>query len=207
LHPYLQAAISHYLTRAYFLTFFGEPHLKDEEWKEVKEAPSIMLGPVSLLALLSIFGGLLGYTFGKTPLLQYFLNEVDITPAEQELRSGYVLTPETWMAVIGAILGIGLFAWLYTKYVNRLGKPVALFQNSFYVNEIYDAIFVKPLKSLANAIAYFIEPKIFNGMVNGATRSIQELSGWLQQLQSGQIRSYLAWIVAGSVLLLVYLAF
>ena len=99
--------------------------------KSIKEAPSVMIIPVVLLALLAIFGGLLGFTFGTTPLLEEFLHEIGLTPIEEELHSGFVITPETWIAVAGAFLGVGAAAFIYTRYAGRLGLPLHYSENRF----------------------------------------------------------------------------
>lgn len=196
-----------YLTRAYCLTFKGETHLLPAILKQVKEAPSVMVIPVSLLALLAMVGGMLGFSFGAVPLLEGFLQEIGITAIEHELRSGFVITPETLIAVAGAFLGLGVAAWLYTKRADTLGSPIALFRNSFYVDDAYRSVFVKPLESCSRFIANFSEPKIFGGMIKGVVQTVQELAQTFQKVQSGQIRSYMAWMVLGSVLLIVYLVF
>lgn len=196
-----------YLTRAYCLSFRGETRVAPGLLKSIKEAPSVMIIPVALLALLAVFGGLLGFTFGTTPLLEEFLHEIGLTHIEEELHSGFVITPETWIAVGGAFLGVGAAALIYTRYAGRLGAPIALFRKSFYIDEAYDKLIVQPLEALSRFIANISEPKIVGGAVRGAVQSTQGSAQWLQQVQSGQIRSYLAWMVLGSVLLIVYLVF
>lgn len=196
-----------YMTRAYCLTFLGQQNLKAEESSTVHEAPNVMLIPVAVLAFLAIVGGLLGYTFGTDPLLENFLSQIGVTPAEAELDSGFVLTPETWIAIAGGILGVSLTALCYTRYVNRLGAPLALLKHQFYVNELYDWIFVKPLKAISRTIVNFFEPAVFEGLMTAMTQWTQSIAQQLQRFQSGQIRSYIAWMVLGSVLLIAYFAF
>lgn len=196
-----------YMTRAYCLTFLGPQRMNEQEAKTVREAPNIMLIPVAVLTGLSILGGFLGYTFGHAPLLEDFLREVGVTPIEEELHSGFVITPETWIAVAGAFLGVGLTAWVYLRYLNRLGNPISLFRHQFYVNEIYNRLFVRPLKAISRAIVHVFEPKFFEGIITEVVQITQSIAQYLQRLQSGLIRSYVAWMVLGSVLLLVYFAF
>jgi len=193
-----------YLTRAYCLTFTGAPRLEDKILKATKEAPAIMLLPVAILALLSIFGGFLGFEFGKPPPLERFLEEVGITLAESEPNINLFLRPETWMSIIGAILGLGSSALLYTLFADRLGHPLSLLRKSFYIDEIYDKVFVKPLKAFARLIAQIIEPKVFDNSIQAIVRATWKIAHWLQNLQSGLIRSYVAWMITGMVLLIAY---
>lgn len=196
-----------YMLRAYCLTFLGESHLTVAEANTAHEAPKVMLIPVGLLGLLAIFGGLLGYTFDQIPLLQGFLSEVGVNAIEAELHSGFVLTPETWVAIAGALLGVGLTLFIYIRYPNRLGAPIALFYNQFYVNELYGWMFVKPLKWFARFIVTVLEPHLFEAVIGGATFLAEQTSQKLQRVQSGQIRSYLAYMVVGSVILIAYFIF
>lgn len=191
-----------YLTRAYYLAFRGEPHLEPKILKAVKEAGRIMIAPVSILALLSIFGGFLGFSLGQMPPLEHFLERIGISPAEQELAHGFLLSFETVLAILGAFTGVFAAALIYTKYADRLGRPLEFLKRAFYFDEIYDTLFVKPLKSLSKAIANFFEPAIFDGIIHALTAAIAKTASWLQKMQSGEIRSYVAWMVVGAVILI-----
>jgi NADH-quinone oxidoreductase subunit L len=194
-----------YLIRAYCLVFMGQYRGSQEVWKQAKEAPLIMLVPAAILAVLSTVGGLLGYTFGSMPLLEGFLHQLGLTEAEQELHSGFVITPGTIGVVAGSLFGIGLTAWIYTKMRESIGQPFRLFRKSFYVNELYDNLIVMPLKAVSSSIAFWVEPYAIGGMIKGPVWVAQASATVLQKMQSGQIRSYLAWIAIGSVFIMIYL--
>lgn len=196
-----------YLTRAYCLTFTGQPRMDEKTLATIKEAPSIMTSPVSILALLSIIGGFLGFSFKHIPVLESFLTEVDVSPLEKELSTGLHMSAETWFAIIGALLGLGLAGLIYTRYLNRLGSPLEVLRKAFFVDEIYEYLFVIPLAWIAKLIANFIEPRIFDGMITGITKVTDKTAHWLQKVQSGQIRSYVAWMAVGMVLLIAYFVF
>lgn len=196
-----------YMTRAYFMTFTGNSHLDPAELKSVKEAPSIMIAPVALLAFFSIIGGFFGFSIGRIPILERFLSGVGVTKIEKELTTTFEISPESFMAILGAILGVGITAIVYTKYTDRLGSTLAVLKKSFYIDEIYDLLFVKPLKAIASFIAMVFDPKVFEGSITAAGHTTERISGALQHLQNGQIRSYVAWMAAGAVLLIVYYAF
>jgi len=197
-----------YLIRAYCLTFMGSTHLTPEEQQTVQEAPVVMLAPVMILGLLTIVGGLLGFTFYQEPLLESFLSpEVKINAIEKELKSGFVLTPETWLAIGGSVLSVCAAAWIYTRMRNRLGSTLQTVKKAFYINEIYWMLIGLPLQTVAWAITYILEPKFFERSLQWITQATQKVAQTFQQFQNGQIRSYVAWMVVGSVLLLVYLVF
>lgn len=190
-----------YLTRAYYLTFLGKSHLEEKILKAIHEAPQVMLIPVSILAFLSIFGGFIG-SFSQHPILEIFLEKADVKLA---VPDGFILSPEMWMAIIGAFLGIGVAAYIYKCYGNKIGtKTFVILRKAFYIDEIYDAVFVRPLKKLSLFIDKFVEPTIFIGSIKALSQGTQGVAAWLQRMQSGQIRSYVAWMAVGTVLLILY---
>jgi NADH-quinone oxidoreductase subunit L len=193
-----------YMTRAYCLTFTGAPRLENHLLKLVKEAPSIMLIPVSVLAVLSIFGGFLAIDFGRAPALERFLEQVGVTLA---VPTHGFLTLSTYLAVGGAILAVILAAVLYTRFADRLGPPFALLRKSFYIDDIYEWLFVRPLKAFSRFIIDFTEPVIFDGSIRVVEQATMKTAHELQKIQSGQIRSYVAWMVIGMALLFVYFVF
>lgn len=197
-----------YLTRAYCLTFLGESNLEEKIAKTVKEAPVVMLVPVAILAFLSLIGGFFGSAlFDGTPILVSFLDQIGITIHEKELTSHLSFSYETIVSIVGGFLGLITAGLMYTKFIDRLGSPIQLLKNSFYVNEIYAKIFVGPLKALSSFIGYTVEPRLFDGSIKATVNATQGIAQQMQKLQSGQIRSYVAWMVLGSVLLVVFFVF
>lgn len=194
-----------YMMRSYVLTFMGKPRLDDKILKVIKEAPANMLLPVGVLAFFATFGGFIGFSLTKTPILERFLTEVGVTKVEAALSTGLDFNAEMAMAVSGAIIGVGTALLLYTKYYDKLGPTLTFLKKAFYFDEIYHYLLVVPLKTFSKFISRLLEPGLFDGSLNILTSLTQRLSRGLQLMQSGEIRSYVAWMVAGSVLLLVYL--
>lgn len=196
-----------YLIRAYCLAFTGAPRPENKLFDKIHEAPMIMIIPISLLALLSIFGGFLGFNFGNGPILERFLWHIGMSPAEKELSKGFLLTAETWMAIGGAFFGVIASALIYTRFVKDLGTTLQVLKKAFYVDDIYDFLFVRPLETFSQFINKTLEPRFFNGMIQASVEGTQGIAHWLQQFQSGQIRSYIAWMVIGMLMLIVYTVF
>lgn len=190
-----------YLMRAYLLTFMGNLRSENEE---VKEAPWIMIGPISILALGSILGGLLGYPYEGTPLLESFLQQIKLSPAEEMLDSGYVMTAETWVAVGGGLLGLFSAIYLYFQ-TNWLQRSSQWLKNAMYVDWFYSTVLVTPLKQFSSFIQSKVEPLFFEGSLDYSADKVLGLSGLVQKTQNSQVRSYAAWIVLGMGFIVVYL--
>jgi NADH-quinone oxidoreductase subunit L len=159
-----------------------------------------MLVPEIILAIFASFGGFLGFALGKRPILEEFLKEVDgALPL-----NGFLLSPEMWTSLAGALLGVGAAVFLFKRYTHMLLRPMPFIKKGFYINEIYDAFIVKPLKALSESIVEFFEPTIFDGFIRMVIQGTRKAAIGLQQFQSGQIRSYVAWMAVGMVLLVAY---
>lgn len=196
-----------YLMRAYCLTFTGAPHHPKFTAIAPKEAPSVMLLPVVLLAILSLTGGFLGFAFGKTPILESFLADAGVTESINQPEENFLLLPETWLSIFGALLGVGSAALLYTRFADRLRFPLEVLKKAFYLNELYWNLIAKPLEKFSQFIDNVIEPKVFDRSIDALVNASQGGAQRLQKMQSGQIRSYVAWLVIGAVVLLIYLVF
>jgi len=198
---------SFYLMRAYCMTFLGKSNFDAKMLHFVKEAPRVMLIPVSILAVLSVCGGLLGFSLRSQPPLEHFLTEEDATFLSHAISHGFHVNWEMWLSVSAALLGVFSAGLLYTKYSDRLGHNIALFNKAFYIDEIYEYLFVIPLKAVSRFIVGELEPLVFDGSIRALSRGTENTAAQLQKFQSGQIRSYLAWLLLGAVALIVYLTY
>lgn len=190
-----------YLMRAYCLTFLNTPKLAEKILKTIHEAPKVMLAPVTILALFSIGGGFLGYSYMNESVLESFLAEADVK-MPFGIENKITLSIETTVAIVGAFAGV-IISWiLYTHYPDR---PISLFKHAFYIDEIYDALIVKPAKGIACMVARLFEPYLFDGVLRVLVKTTQHTAGFLQRMQSGEVRSYVAWMALGAVVLIAYL--
>lgn len=195
-----------YLIRAYCLTFIGNSRVTDKVLEYLHEAPKVMLIPVSVLALLAIIGGFLGFSLNSVPLLESFLDRSDVH--DPEISHGFHLSPILWVSIIGAFLGVGAGYYLYSKgKTDTLTEPVPIFRRAFYFDELYWGAIAVPLAALARFISHVLEPSFFDGIIRTVSNGTQQIAGELQKIQSGQIRSYIAWMAIGSILLIAYLTF
>ncbi len=197
-----------YCMRAYCLVFTGRA---SESALSAKEAPLVMLIPALVLALLDIFGGFLEYNYKHAILLQQFLDFIILTPVEAELQNGLKWTDTQSVVVASVIASMLIVAWIYTRPYKRFAKGVnsakfsEIVQKAFFINEFYYFIFVRPLKACAKFVSGILEPQVFTYMLQWIGTFTQKFAIVLQSLQSGQTRSYVAWIVLGATFLICFL--
>jgi len=205
-----------YTFRLIFQTFHGESRVEKEVEAHIHESPRVMTVPLTILAILSTVGGLIGvpHLFNR---FEHFLDPVftrygKIEFFEQAHHS--VGLELTFMAISGliALLGIG-FAYLF--YVSRptLADEIAtrfqaiysFLQKKWLVDELYDAILVKPLQSTARVVLWrWLDVKIIDGFVNLVGRLIAWCSDMLRKVETGVVQTYALSITCGVVVLVGY---
>jgi NADH-quinone oxidoreductase subunit L len=78
-----------------------------------------------------------------------------------------------------------------------------LLYNKYYVDEVYDAAIVQPIKHTSEeALWKRMDAQVIDGAVNGTGWGVRGLSDLLRLLQTGSIRTYAASLLLGAVLIL-----
>lgn len=111
-----------------------------------------------------------------------------------------------------AFAGIGLatFLWLKRKDIpaqmaTQFSGVHKLLLNKYYVDEVYDATIVQPIKVVSQeGLWRGFDVKIVDGAVNGAGYFVSGVSIVLRLLQNGSVKTYAAAIFAGAVTILAY---
>jgi NADH-quinone oxidoreductase subunit L len=185
-----------YVWRAWFMTFTGEykghahPH----------ESPWSMLGPLVVLAILSLGGG-------------FLFNVPKILEGTFPIAEGAEIAWLTWTSVAFGLGGILLAYYMYvvnTRVPERistaLGGLYTLVYNKYKIDELYDATVVNPLITGSTSVLWHgVDQGGIDGIVNGVGTEAKSIGGVLRLLQSGNIRSYATWVVLGAVALLIVL--
>ena len=113
---------------------------------------------------------------------------------------------EVWLTIASSIIalaGLGL-GWFWFKR-NPLWEPPRLLENKYYVDEVYDAAVVEPIKvGSTNVLWKIIDQEFIDGMVHGAAYLASGLGSALRFLQSGLARAYVAIVVLGALVLIYY---
>jgi NADH-quinone oxidoreductase subunit L len=205
-----------YMTRLMLYTFHGPNRTGDKEQAHLHEAPWIMTGPLLVLGLLSAAGGLINVPelYHGGAWLHHWLEPVEHQGAAL-LPASHLSIGTEWMlvgiAVAVALTGIvGALRLLKPEAIVPASRAPAergfarMLRNKWYVDEIYDALIVRPLVWLSREVLWKqIDQRVVDGgAVNGAARGARAL-GWANRwFQTGQVGIYVAAFVVGVLLLL-----
>jgi NADH-quinone oxidoreductase subunit L len=180
---------SFYMFRQFFMTFTGECRADHHTREHLHESPSSMTGPLWILATGAAFAGLLWTPWGKG--FEHWLAPVMAAHGHDVHHAAHPSAAAEFglMAVSVAVASAGfLLAWaMYYRrairpelFSNALGGlPYRLVLNKWYVDEIYEFVFVGGLLVLCRFAAWF-DGAVIDGIVNGAaavTRVVSRLSG------------------------------
>lgn len=203
---------AYYMFRLYAMTFLGGFRGTTQQEHHLHESPAAMSFPLIVLAILSVVGGWIGipevFLHGGHHL-EAFLEPVfaqsNAIAARHELSHG---TEYLLMGVsVAASLASLLYAWRkfsnYQSGSEQDGAVGKLFANKWYVDEIYDAVIVRPLRSLGGFFANAMEKGVIDGMVNGVGRAVNYGSRQIRFLQSGQVGTYVLLMVFGILVLFI----
>jgi NADH-quinone oxidoreductase subunit L len=179
-----------YVSRAMFLTFFGDyrghhhPH----------ESPAVMWVPLAALAVLSFIGGMV---FNIPEFLK------SIFPAIQEPENPMLMPISVAAGAIGILLAAVMYLWkpgMADSLAGALSVPYKAIYNKYFVDEIYDATVVKPLVGGSRLVLWKgVDAGLIDGIVNGFGSRARDVGSVLRRFQSGNIRSYATWVLAGCV--------
>jgi NADH-quinone oxidoreductase subunit L len=201
-----------YMFRLLSLTFAGKFRGSSEQENKIHESSKVMTIPLIILAILSAIGGFVGIpeAFGKGGnKIGDFLSPV--FSRSQQILGGHANSHQTEIILMAAtaVLSIVVSVWAWNKYKNAVNFAFAknafgrAVENKFYVDELYDFLFVKPYRTLGHFLNNIVDKKGIDGIVNGVGRTVNYGSRQLRLLQSGQVGSYLLLMVVGMLLLFI----
>jgi NADH-quinone oxidoreductase subunit L len=207
---------SFYSWRLVFKTFHGEPHDR-KHWRDAHESPLVMLIPLAFLAIGSFVAGFpfkeifAGHgvehffrgslTFGKD---NHVLEEM------HHISFGIGILPTVMMA-IGFVI-----AWVF--YIRRPDIPVELARqhrplylfllNKWYFDELYDLIFVRPVKWLGRTLWKRGDGWLIDGFgPDGVSARVLDITRGVVRLQSGYLYHYAFAMLIGAAALITWFMF
>ena len=210
-----------YMFRLVFMTFYGKERMGEKAKKHLHESPLVITIPLILLAILSVLGGYVGVPelmWGANHI-HHFLDPVFGATAAthgifQEPHSAAFSWGMVAMAIIVATSGIILAFFMYMVRPELPGKVAQSFKgayrtihNKWFVDEIYDALFVNPIKRMGTFLWKGFDVKVVDGVVNGIGRVVEMCSRALRITQSGYVHNYALTMVLGMVVIVAFFVF
>lgn len=231
------ALTAFYMARLMYLTFYGEERFRRADPSEESAAagsghhahhghgdpqePSAWIRiPLLILAVLSALAGFVGLPawLGRNRLAEFLEPSFSWRLAEHWETPHHSMALEialTGMVVVLALASMWVAYRLYVedprraaRLAERLPGVHRLLLNKFYVDEIYDAVIVKPLVAVSQVLLWqAVDVGLIDGAVNGLAALFRRLSFAMRLLQSGYARAYANWILFGVALVCLYYYF
>ena len=177
---------SFYMMRLLIVAFFGKP--RSDSAHHATEVPMIMLLPLAVLALFSIFSA---FDILATPL--------------QAMKPPHVEGHDTvlFASLAALIIGAGSAIYLY-RGKDKDPVNIKLFANKFYFDEMY-AVIVRVCQDRLAWIVTALERVFVDGLVARLpTAIIARLGAATRMLQGGHLQGY-TFLLGGGVIAVIYL--
>jgi NADH-quinone oxidoreductase subunit L len=205
-----------YMARLMAMTFHGTSRTDEAAQPHLREAPVSMTVPLLLLGFLTVVGGLINLPtwVGGHHWLESWLLPVTASAylyTHPELPHGtteYVLIGiATLVALTGLVVG-------YRSTVSQAIVPARdapeergfwrVLYNKYYVDEIYDAMLVRPLNALSTRLLWkrIDQQVIDGGLVDGSAGVSRFLGRIGSRLQTGQLGFYILLFLIGALWIL-----
>ena len=209
-----------YMFRLLFMTFHGAPRF-DPKKTHVHESPRVMLAPLAVLAALALAGGwwaaphlLGGLNYFDNFVKPVFVGGETSSSTEPYTGSGQLIATVFGPPVLAALVGFLLAWWLYIRNPQMPGRlaeslraPYRLLAGKYFIDELYGFVIVRPLVWVStNFLWGTVDEETIDGLVNGVAREAGEFGDRLRHLNSGNTRTYAAWVILGAVVLTTLLA-
>jgi NADH-quinone oxidoreductase subunit L len=199
-----------YSWRLLIMTFHGTPRADHHVMEHVHESPAVMLVPLFVLATGAVVAG-------------YLLHSAFIGEAWQEFWNGSIVNgPDNhtiarleglplWVDALPTVVGLLGIAVAYVMYMAFPLLPMQLatkfrgiyllLLNKWYVDELYDAIFVQPMTRLARVLWQTGDATLIDGVPNGLAELTVDGSRQAVKIQTGSLAVYAFVMLIGVVLL------
>jgi NADH-quinone oxidoreductase subunit L len=195
-----------YVTRLWLMTFFGAPRGRTA----AHESSPAMRWP---LVVLAVPAALIGFVGLHDDWLSRWLNINQSRPGASR-NSGSEAPPNplhigaftSTASLVLAVLGflVVLLAWRRAPAEDpmRLASVRPVLAQAFYVDDLYDRLFVRPVRLAAHAVRW-TDDEVVIGTVAGSGRGATRLATLLRRTQQGNVQTYLTGLLAGVVILAV----
>ena len=202
-----------YMFRLVYLTFYGEERMIPKAGHHIHESPRAMTIPLVFLAAFSILAGYVGlpvFFGGKADLFGRFM-EGSVKTVTHHLAvstEGLIVV----LATAASLLGIALAFVFYrrtpalpSRLASRFPGVYRLLVGKYFIDEVYDAVVVRPLVRGAEKVYERFDLKVIDGALHGSAAAAGLAGKGLNFLQSGLVRDYALAFLIGAIIFLGFL--
>jgi len=208
-----------YMFRLYALAFLGECRADAETKAHIHESPLSMTGPLAVLAIFTVFLGVLGLPHGVVPLPnifhEYLLGPVVapasfVTGGEEAAHLGSLGT----LSLMGIALVLGGLGAVWAMRLYRNGIPASVdrftsselgselyrqSKNKLFVDEIYEKLFIAPFRKTCRVLFEAADRIIIDTFFVSGVAAVVDFGGKvLRWFQNGQVQRYMVLVVVGA---------
>ncbi|MEK6225146.1 MAG: NADH-quinone oxidoreductase subunit L [Chloroflexota bacterium] len=198
-----------YVTRALWMTFYGEPrdhHIYDH----AHESPRVMTLPlIALAAGSAVLGIVIGFPPEQGFIHRYLAPVVEAAGVAEHAPELATIVVLAVVSVLAGVIGIAIGVSMYLRHrpdpaaLTRAAGPVyRVLVNKYYIDELYDHRFVEAARAFAGA-SWAFDIHIIDGLANRLGWAFAMGGQGLRRVQTGIVGNYALTIVAGLLLMLV----
>ena len=203
-----------YMLRCYHLAFEG-PSRAPSHAHPAHESPAVMSVPLVILAVFAMGVGFVGFP-PEHGAYHRFVEAIFVMPSAVAAHAAPPgeLAAMALVSLLIAVAGVLAATWFYRwrpdlpdRLAAQYPTTYRILLNKYYVDEIYDALFVEPIKRGAVWLWRRFDEPVVDGSVNGVGAIVRTGSILLRYLQTGYVMNYVLSFILGVVVILGYVAF
>jgi NADH-quinone oxidoreductase subunit L len=187
-----------YSWRLLFMTFHGRPRAEAETMHHVHESPWVMLIPLLVLAVGATVAGYFTEPYFTGPLREKFWDGSILVLHHTLAASAHNPAVIGFLPLLFALLGIAVAYWAYildpglpARFVARFRALYLFVLNKWYIDELYDRLFVRSAFALGHGLWRSGDGLIIDGLgPDGIAATTRELAREASRLQTGYVYHY-----------------
>jgi NADH-quinone oxidoreductase subunit L len=190
-----------YMFRMYFIVFVA-PTKHTVSYTYTSKTITI---PLLILAIGAIAAGFLNLPaiFGGNHFVDTWLGQLHSKHIHMSHTTEFVLMA---LSIIVAATGIMAAYSKYAKFdVTKPELETGLIGKKFYIDELYDTIFVQPLKAISTVIDKVIDDKIIDAFIMNSSTGFVNIGKKVAMIQNANVRFYAAFMLIGMMCVFIYL--
>ena len=193
-----------YMFRQLFMVFHGMSRAEESVQSHIHESPPAMTVTLIVLALGSITAGWVALPSRDVwdPWLQAVLGAGNPAEHGEAVNEALLVGLTVGIAVIG--IALAYFIYGRERRIAEGGPVWRVLAHKYYIDELYDFLFVRPFTAAANWLARAFDPRFVDGAVNGVAGLVRGISASGRRLQSGNVQHYLFAFLLGTILIFVF---